>query len=89
MKILKTINKALLVPAHLQVSLTRKHPATIHVGSRRQRYFNNGKELPLTVRIYDRVTWEYGGGGKFPFIVCQETGGIASAFYRALFQEKG
>jgi hypothetical protein len=62
-------------------------PVTIHVGNRRQSYFNTGKELPLTVRFYDRVTWEYGGGSKFSFILCQETGGIASTFYRTVVSE--
>jgi hypothetical protein len=38
--------------------------------------------------IYERATWEYGGGGMFSFIVCQETGGIASAFHRAFARER-
>lgn len=46
-------------------------------------YSNPGKEQPLTIRIYDRVTWHYGRGGKFSFIVYQETGGTTSVFYRA------
>jgi hypothetical protein len=31
--------------------------------------FFPSEELTLTIRIYDRVSWEYGSGGKFSFIV--------------------
>jgi hypothetical protein len=34
------------------------------------------------------VTWIHGSGGKFSFIVCQETDGIASAFYGAVHRER-
>jgi hypothetical protein len=32
--------------------------------------------------IYDWVTWKF-GNGNFSFVVCEETGGAGSAFYRA------
>jgi hypothetical protein len=61
---------------------------TTYIGNHRQSYFNPGKKLPLTIRIYDRATWEYGDGGKFSFIVCQEMGRIASAFYCTIARER-
>jgi hypothetical protein len=54
---------------HICSLLAREHTSAI--------YFNPDKELPLAIRIYDRITWEHGSGGKFSFIVRQETGGIA------------
>jgi hypothetical protein len=57
---------------------------TISVGSSRQTYPTSGKELPLSIRIYDRATGEYGSGGKLSFIVGQGTGGVASAFHCAV-----
>jgi hypothetical protein len=62
-------------------------PLTTHIGSRRQLYFNPGKEVSLTIRIYDRGPWEYGNGGKFSSLVFQETGGISSEFCRAFAKE--
>jgi hypothetical protein len=31
-------------------------------------YFNPSKEIPITIRVYDRVTGGYGGSDKFSFI---------------------
>jgi hypothetical protein len=60
----------------------------LHIGNHWQRYFNPVKELPLKIRINDRVTWECGRVGKFSFIVCQEAGGIASPFHPTIAKER-
>jgi hypothetical protein len=36
------------------------------------------KKVPLTIKINDRVTWEYGSADKFSIIFLQQTAGIVS-----------
>jgi hypothetical protein len=59
-----------------------------HIGSRWQSYFNPVKELLLEISINYRITWECGSGGRFSLIVCQEVGGIASAFHPTIAKER-
>jgi hypothetical protein len=63
-------------------------PVTIHVCNRRWSYPNPCKELSLTIRACDAVTWGHGDGCTSSVIVRQETGGIASAFCSAVARER-
>jgi hypothetical protein len=57
MKILETINKEQLVPAHLQVVKQKTSPQQYtSVIVDKVIYFNPCKEISLTIKAYDRVT---------------------------------
>jgi hypothetical protein len=72
------------VPTHLYENI----PVRINIGNRPQTYINPSKQVPITIRVCDRVTLEYGSDGKFSFIVFQEMGGSVSAFYRTVARER-
>jgi hypothetical protein len=61
---------------------------TIVVGNCQHSYFNPSKELPVRIRIYDRIVRECGISTKLSFIVCWEVGVIASAFCRSVAGER-